>query len=273
MPRLEGTKLTSTGDRLCTTAVMGNLRTKHLGITLLVGVFSAGAAVAIPTYAVPAGRVDSTACTGTACPTWPSAVHIEGALFITSTASNSGSNATVTGEGTSVWVTMGDSTRPGSSLSYTRRFERMGMPGEPGGDIANTTTELWQICPQHKQYRNVSSDLMPSGCVSLPMPCFHRYDPVSLAIAACKSWTEQQIGPSQHFAGSRCDFAGFHIPGQTGTFDAWYEGGKIAKFQTNTTTVNPTGPGILTETSETVTVTSYSESPNPAVFHTYCKPS
>lgn len=207
-----------------------------------------------------------------ACPTWPSAVHLEGELFITTTASTGGNNATVTGTGTAVWSTMGDASKPGSSLSYARRFESISMPGEPAGDAANTTTEVWQICPQHKQYRNVSSGLLPSGCVSLPMPCFHRYDPVSLAIAACKVWTDAQSGPWQHFAASSCDFAGFHIPGQTGTFDAWYEGDKLLKFQTNTTTASPTGPGMLTVTSETVTVTSYSEAPDPAVFHSYCKP-
>ena len=234
------------------------------GMLVLLGFFARSAA--IPTSSAPPTRVDSTACSGSACPTWPSAVHIEGALFITTTASNSGNNATVIGEGTAIWSTMGDAGKPGASLSYSRRFERMSMPGEPGS-VGNTTTELWQICPQHKQYRNISG-----GCVSLPMPCFHRYDPVSLAIAACKSWTGNQVGAAQHFAGSRCDFAGFHVPGQTGTFDAWYDSGRISRFQTNTTTLTPTG-GVLTETSETVTVTSYSDSPDPAVFHTYCKPS
>lgn len=241
------------------------------GMLLLLGFLASSAA--IPT--APPTRVDSTACSGSACPTWPSAVHIEGALFITTTASNSGNNATVTGEGTAIWATLGDQAKPGASLSYTRRFESMSAPGEPAGSVGNTTTELWQICPQHKQYRNVSSSILPlpGGCVSLPMPCFHRYDPVSLAIAACKSWTESHFGATQHFAGSRCDFAGFHIPGQTGTFDAWYDSGKISRFQTNTTTLAPTGGGVLTETSETVTVTSYSDTPDPAVFHTYCKPS
>ena len=240
-----------------------------LPVLLLIQGFWAAFVVAIPS--VPGSRVESAVsrCSVGECPTWPSAVHIEGELLITSTASNSGSNATVTGTGTAAWSTMGDPSKPGSSLSYARRFETIGMPGEPAGDAMNTTTEVWQIGPQHKQYGNVSSGLLPSGCVSLPMPCFHRYDPVSLAIAACKAWAQQQVGSSQHFAGTRCDFAGFHIPGQTGTFDAWYVGGKIAKFQTNTTT---TTSGIATVTSETVTVTSYSESPDPSVFHSYCKP-
>ena len=146
------------------------------------------------------------------------------------------------------------------------------MPGEPPADATNSTTELWQICPQHRQFRNVSSGLMPGGCTSLPQPCFHRYDPVSLAIAACKSWTDQAIGATQRFLGTRCDFAGFHIPGQTGSFEIWIEGGQIAKFQTNTTTVPIAPGGPTTVTSETVTVTSYDESPDPAVFRTYCRP-
>jgi hypothetical protein len=226
-------------------------------------------AVAPPAAA--AAPVDAPACSGSACPTWPSAVHLEGTLFITTTASSSSANATVTGEGTAVWQTVGDVGKPGSSLSYTRRFESMSMPGEPASDATNSTTELWQICPQHKQYRNVTSSLMPSGCGSLPQPCFHRYDPVSLALAACKSWVKRADDTSDHFAGTRCDFAGFHIPGQTGTFDVYYEGGKVVKFETNTTTT--TNPAVRTLTSETVEVTSYSESPDPAVFRRYCKPS
>ena len=236
-------------------------------------------AVAIPASssaaapAAAAAPVESDAqaqtCAGSACPTWPSAVHLEGTLLITTTSSSGSVNATVTGEGTAVWSTMGDAAKPGASLSYTRRHESINMPGEPPSEAINSTNELWQICPQHKQYRN-SSGLM-TGCTSLPQPCFHRYDPVSLALAACKGWAERNIGTSEHYAGTRCDFAGFHIPGQTGSFDIWYEAGKIVKFQTNTTTT--TNPAMLTVTSETITVTSFSDSPDPAIFHSYCKPS
>ena len=236
-------------------------------LVLLVG-FWAGVA-AIPNAPGTRAEAAMSRCSTGECPSWPSAVHIEGDLFITTTASKSGNNATVTGTGTTGWATRGDPSKPGSSLSYSRRFETIDMPGEPASDATNTTTEVWQICPQHKQYRNVSSGLLPSGCVSLQMPCFHRYDPVSLAIAACKTWAQQQVGSSQHFAGTRCDFAGFHVPGQTGTFDAWYADGKITKFQTNTTTISS---GMTTVTSETVTATSYNESPDPVVFHNYCKP-
>ena len=209
------------------------------------------------------------ACAGSACPTWPSAVHLEGTLFTTTTSSTGSANATVTGEGTAVWSTMGDAAKPGASLSYTRRHESINMPGEPPSEAINSTNELWQICPQHKQYRN-SSGLI-SGCKTLPQPCFHRYDPVSLALAACKGWAERTIGSSEHYASIRCDFAGFHIPGQTGSFDVWYEAGKIVKFQTNTTTT--TNPAMLTVTSETITVTSFRDSPDPAIFNSYCKPS
>ena len=227
-------------------------------------------ALSLPAAAAPVeSDARAQACAGSACPTWPSAVHLEGTLLITTTSSSGSVNATVTGEGTAVWSTMGDAAKPGASLSYTRRHESINMPGEPPSEAINSTNELWQICPQHKQYRN-SSGLM-TGCTSLPQPCFHRYDPVSLALAACKGWAERNIGTSEHYAGTRCDFAGFHIPGQTGSFDIWYEAGKIVKFQTNTTTT--TNPAMLTVTSETITVTSFSDSPDPAIFHSYCKPS
>lgn len=229
-------------------------------------------AVAIPAATTPVLRAAQAPSCGSQCPTWPSAIHLEGTLFITTTASDSGgSNATVNGEGTAVWQTLGDAAKPGASLSYTRRHESIAIPGEPPSEAMNSTTELWQICPQHKQYRNVSSNLMPSGCTSLPQPCFHRYDPISLALAACSHWHKQVVGSSEQFTGTNCDFAGFHIPGQTGSFDVWYEAGKIVKFQTNTTTT--TNPAMTTLTSETVTVTSYGESPDPAVFHSYCRPS
>ena len=93
----------------------------------------------------------------------------------------------------------------------------------------------------------------------------------SLALAACKGWAERNIGTSEHYAGTRCDFAGFHIPGQTGSFDIWYEAGKIVKFQTNMTTT--TNPAMLSVSSETITVTSFRDSPDPAIFNSYCKPS
>ena len=68
-------------------------------------------------------------------------MHLEGLLFITTTASNAAANSTITGTGTAIWDTMGDAAKPGSSLSYTQRSESI--------DELNmsTTTELWQLCP------------------------------------------------------------------------------------------------------------------------------
>jgi hypothetical protein len=83
----------------------------------------------------------------------------------------------VTGHGTSTWDTLGDATAPHASLSHTRRHETIQMPGQPGGgEVSNQTSELWQLCPQHVEYRNTSGGLLPSSCTKLPQPCFHRYE-------------------------------------------------------------------------------------------------
>jgi hypothetical protein len=64
-----------------------------------------------------------------------------------------------------------------------------------------------------------------------------RYDPISLALAACSIWSLEITGSTHHHSGTKCNFAGFPLPGQTGTFDVWFANGLIDKFMTNTTTI------------------------------------
>lgn len=111
----------------------------------------------------------------------------------------------------------------------------------------------------------------PAICVKLPQPCLHRYDPISLALAACGDWTSKDVGEGKHFSGTSCRF-GIPLPGikQTGTFDLMLDAkGKIAMYTTNMTT--KTGP-TTSRKNETATATATSTKPNPENFKNHCTP-
>jgi hypothetical protein len=56
---------------------------------------------------------------------------------------------------------------------------------QPPSEVASTH---WQICPSRAQFYN---DSLTNTCTKLVAPCIHRYDPISLALFACRSWKEE----------------------------------------------------------------------------------
>ena len=222
-------------------------------------------------------------CAGSACPTWPAAVHLEGTY--TAYTCNSPPPAPeippcIPSVGNITWDTLGDADDPTQSLAHRKQAFNTStpVPGQPPV-VVSSQAQFWQDCPSHKQWSAISMNGDPlGGCTSRPAPCISRDDPISTALAACQVWNETKVGGGRHYSGSYCNFYFLPIPGveSTGTFDVWFASGEVipSKFTTNrTTTESVQGKMHQTTMSETVVVTSANTSPDPAVFRGHCKPS
>ena len=258
---------------------------------LLLCAFSTCAAAAPPASAAAA-----------APPSWPAALHLEGSYHMTSVVTMLGpgySPTRVTGNGTVVFDTLGDAAKPGESLSHEKAIFEMTTDGSVVPSLPSVE-ESWQACPSHASFQNSSTAAMPgtpastTPCSKTPVSCTHRSDPISLAVAACKSWTRDDTLPmpgpepglsDEHYRGSGCNFtapehyrralevSGPLPPGMTtvGSFDVWYSKQDIVAF------VNKlfiTSKGLVTiNNTETVVMTFTDNSPDPAVFRHHCIPS
>jgi len=199
----------------------------------------------------------------------------------------------VTGNGTAVWDTLGDYAEPGASLSHEKAVFVLSSQVVPAGAAGRpSVSELWQTCPSHASFKNGTTvtGALPATkepCATLPAPCLSRYDPISRAQAACKSWKRGALPmpgskpglADEHYRGSDCNFtAAEPVPSgmkatSAGFFDVWFNQGDVLAFLTHIiTTVHADGATVTTNSTETVVTTFSNNSPDPAVFHNHCTP-
>ena len=250
--------------------------------------------------AAPAAHGGSTAAATSAAvppswPSWPKALHLEGSYLSTTciTLMLGIPPTCVTGNGTVVWDTLGDDKSPGESLSHEKAvFVLSTQVVAPGAAGRPSISELWQTCPSHATFQNGTTvegagPATKEPCATLPAPCLSRYDPISRAQAACKSWKRGALpmpGPKlgladEHYRGSDCNFtAAEPVPSgmkatSAGFFDVWFNQGDVLAFLTHIlTTVHADGATVTTNSTETVVTTFSNNSPDPAVFHNHCTP-
>lgn len=244
------------------------------------------ARVTLPLLLLGAPAATVARCTGNpaACPVWPAAVHIEGSYNeITCVSVNGGEPNCIVGNGTVAWDTLGDANKPFKSLSHEKRVYTITTPG--AGPAPESTSEFWQLCPSHENYRNSSVSIAPGtppitiNCQEILAPCLHRYDPVSMALAACSSWGKTDSGNRQiRYHGEKCNFGIIPVPGVTsvGTFD--FDVGAsgahdIKQWMTTTIqTIKSGGSVTVQNVTETVVVSHLTQTPDEAVFRGHCAP-
>ena len=78
------------------------------------------------------------------------------------------------------WATSCDAAAPAASLSYQHTSQTL------LGQQINAT--MWQLCPQHKQYRLTLGTCTAVPTFLSPGACKSCVDPVSVAVAKCKGW-------------------------------------------------------------------------------------
>ena len=144
-------------------------------------------------------------------PVWPAAAAITGDLNLTVVATTGGNSAVVVALGLLEISTLGTAALPGKSMLYQKQTQTSEVLG-------TTVSEQWTLCPRHATFRNTS--ILNGTCLTLAQPCFHRQDPLSLAIAQCKGgWVEKQPG---HWLGSGC--VPLYLPGvkYIGSFEVYF---------------------------------------------------
>jgi hypothetical protein len=225
-------------------------------------------------------------------PSWPTtALHLEGSYELESCVTVGGlprrPASCVASNGTVVWDTLGDAAKPGASLlsREKRNYEMSSIAGSifPG---LPSFSELWQTCPSRARNQGSSVTTSPGPptkppCTKIPAPCIHRCDPISWAVAACKSWkrgARPMPGPKpgladEHHRGSDCNFTDGPLPpGDTSlrSFDVWLKGHggqpgqEILAFVTNVfVTHSSGGVSVKTNNTETVVVTRWTSQPEP----------
>ena len=141
-------------------------------------------------------------------PVWPDAVHLEGSYSnVACSSSGAAAPVCVPGIGTVVWDTLGSASKPASSLSYEARRYTETLPGSPPSGVASTA---WELCPSRTLFGNNS---LTNTCMKRPVPCIHRFDPISAALFACKDWHSIHQSGLTHYSSSKCNFQLFPIPG------------------------------------------------------------
>ena len=145
-------------------------------------------------------------------PPWPTALTTTGQLTALTLVQTDPPTPTPPEVATGIarWATSCDAAAPQAGLSYQHTSQTL------LGQQINAT--MWQLCPQHKQYRLTLGTCTAVPTLLSPGACKRCVDPVSVALAKCKGWRrssesipfapdEPRIVEATRYSSAGCQFA------------------------------------------------------------------